>query len=539
VLVGASMSLKISGRTKLTTQGQAELVDTFMASAYQNASTPAGWIWGDTTIKVSASDSCRMAFSSYFCMNPQILSSYSLDGSCGMSGNATFVACYSRCVHYQISCLGKSRNDASVACSASSSSSPPWNTASDDNCFCGSNFLFGASQFDMCSGKCDPISECGSCPTVPRMKTCLPLVGAALSAANRDHTTQGQAYLVDAFVSSSYSQATSAAGWSFNGQIVKIQKDSTECRIAFSSYFCMHPSIMQTFELNGSCGLTPPAAFVPCLQRCVEYQISCLGAASISAATSACTAPPNGSALAPNSSAPGHTFSNANCFCGNNFPYGGDLFDSCAGPCNPVSECGTCPTVTSMAGCVVLLGTALSSSSTTSYTQAQALQIDAFIASAYANATSDAGWEHDSQSYKFADSDACRTAFSSYFCLSPSILSAFLLNGSCGVKPPATFTICPKRCTAFQTSCLGRGPTSSSSACKPLADAGVITQSNTDCFCSDSRPASIIPSVCSGRCPKPSECSRGTLSAGPVPVEGALAAGLVLVVAAALLSATF
>ncbi len=73
----------------------------------------------------------------------------------------------------------------------------------------------------------------------------------------------------------------------------------------FRSVICMHPKVMQTFELSGSCGVTPSAAFVPCLQQCVAYQISCLGAESVSAATSACASSPSINAMA------GHAFNNS------------------------------------------------------------------------------------------------------------------------------------------------------------------------------------------------------------------------------------
>ncbi len=70
----------------------------------------------------------------------------------------------------------------------------------------------------------------------------------------------------------------------------------------------------------------------------------------------------------------------------------------------------------------------------TSYAQAQELQVDAFIASAYANATSDAGWTYDTRTYKFADSAVCKTAFASYFCLNPGILAARPLSSrSCAL----------------------------------------------------------------------------------------------------------
>jgi hypothetical protein len=435
----------------------------------------------------------------------------------------TFVPCYSRCVQYQISCLGKSGDDAAVACSASASSSPPMNTASDANCFCGDNFVFGASPHDVCSGNCNPISECGSCPTIPRMDNCLALVGAALSTPNRNLTTQGQAYQLDAFIASSYSQATSANGWSFDGQTIKIRANSSACSMAFSSYFCMHPKAMQAFELSGSCGVAPPAAFIPCLQRCVAYQISCLGAESVSAATSACTSPSNDANA-------GHTPSNSDCFCGNNFPYGGGSFDSCAGPCSPTSECGACPTVTSMATCGVLVGTALSSSSATSYVQAKALEVDAYIASAYQSAMSEAGWTYDTRNFQVTDSPACRTAFASYFCLSPRILAAHALNGSCGVAPPAAFAPCLRRCTAFQISCLGRFGTSSAGPCATLAAARMNAAGNANCVCSDSdptRPAAAARRVCHANCSADSQCAGAPPSRPPGAAPG-LAAALVL-----------
>ena len=105
-----------------------------------------------------------------------------------------------------------SSSAASAACQAAAASSPPLNTASDSNCFCGVNFVFGASPYDICAGPCDPVSECGSCPTIPTLKTCYTLVGASLSASNSSQTVQGQAFALDSYVAAAYASAISAAG---------------------------------------------------------------------------------------------------------------------------------------------------------------------------------------------------------------------------------------------------------------------------------------------------------------------------------------
>jgi hypothetical protein len=517
VLVGASMSTAASGTTSIN---KAALLDSFIASAYENASSLSGWTWGFNSFKVKESSSCKMSFSSYFCLNPIVLSAHNLNGTCGMQGGASFTPCYSRCIHYQISCLGMSGQDAAKACAVLSSSFPALNTASDAYCFCGSNFLFGASENDVCSGNCHPNSECGTCPTIPRLDTCYPLVGASLSVTNGNLTTQGQAYALDGYITSSYTQATTPTGWTFGEEVIKISSPSPACRMAFSSYFCGNPTLLLRHGLSGACGITPPATFTPCLQRCVHFQLSCLGSASISAARANCTAP---SPYRETWS----TFDNGNCFCGNNFPYGGDSYDACAGPCNAMSECGSCPTVTSMSSCNVLVGTPLSSSSTTSHVQAQALEVDALVTRAYARAVTPAGWIFGAQLLRVNDSSACWSAFTSYLCLNPNILADHSLNGSCGIPPPAAFSPCLQRCVDFQTTCLGLPASLAPAACAASAVVGMNTASNANCYCSDSRPSSHTSLVCFANCSADNECSAAP-RARPPPAAGLAAALIVM-----------
>ena len=275
------------------------------------------------------------------------------------------------------------------------------------NCFCGDNFVYGASPYDACAGPCDPVSECGSCPTIPRLRTCYTLVGTSLSVTSPDTTVYGQAFALDDYIATAYTSATSPTGWSFNGSTISVAA-SPACKVAFASYFCTNPMVLQNFSLSGDCGVTP-TPFTPCLQRCVAYQISCLGAASVTAATSACTR---------RNAGPGgwNTVSNGRCFCGDNFPFGGNPYDVCEGDaCSPTSECGSCPTLTSMSTCYVLTGTAMSTTSTSSYTLAQALAVDALVANGYAAATAAAaaagggsggGWRFGTQTMAFADSPA-------------------------------------------------------------------------------------------------------------------------------------
>ena len=233
VLVGASLS--VSSLTQ-SESSQTQLLDNYLSNAYTQATTTF-WNFSNTIVKVAPSAACRMAFSSLFCLNSQILASYGLNGSCGVSANSSFIACYSRCMQYQISCLGLSGSAAAAACQASASSSNPWNAPSDSNCFCGDNFIFGASQYDICTGPCDPASECGSCPTIPRLNTCYTLVGGSLSVSNSSMTVQQQAYALDTYVANGYAAAASPAGWNFSGQIVRINP-SPACQVAFNSYYC-------------------------------------------------------------------------------------------------------------------------------------------------------------------------------------------------------------------------------------------------------------------------------------------------------------
>ena len=364
-----------------------------------------------------------------------LLLQHSLNGTCGVNSSfgGTFTPCYSRCVQFQISCQGLGASAAASTCSALATSSTPWNTQSDANCFCGDNFVFGASPYDACTGPCDPNSECGSCPTIPSLSTCYTLVGTPLSCSNSSQTVYGQVLALDSFVANGYTLATTT-GWLINGTSLKVTA-SPACAVAFSSYFCSNPVVQQQFGLSGSCGVTPPTVFAPCLQRCVNYQISCLSAASVAAATAACT----GAALL---SGGWNTAANGNCFCGDNFPYGGNPYDICDGPCNPEAECGSCPSLTSMSICYVLIGTSLSTTSTSSYPLALALQLDSDMAKGYAMATTSRnGWVLGAQTFSFPASPACRSAFASFMCISPALLRTYSLNGSCGT-PNISFVPC-------------------------------------------------------------------------------------------------
>jgi hypothetical protein len=180
-----------------------------------------------------------------------------------------------------------------------------------------------------------------------------------------------------------------------------------------------------------------------------------------------------------------------------------------------------------MTSCTVLVGTSLSSTSSTSYVQAQALDVDAFITRAYASAATPAGWIHGPQLLRVNDSAACRSAFASYLCLNPNILAANSLDGSCGIPPPAAFAPCLRRCTDFQTVCLGLPASLASSACAASAAVGMNTPGNANCYCSDSRPAPHTTLVCFANCSAGNECSAAPRARRPPPAG--LAAALALV----------
>jgi hypothetical protein len=185
-----------------------------------------------------------------------------------------------------------------------------------------------------------------------------------------------------------------------------------------------------------------------------------------------------------------------------------------------------------MASCNVLVGTPLSTSSSSSYVQAQAFEVDAFIARGYASAVTSAGWTHGGQRIRVNNSDACLAAFTSYFCLNPNILATYSLNGSCGIPPPATFAPCLKRCTDFQTVCLGLPASLASAACAAFAVVGSNTASNANCYCSDSSPSTPSSLVCTAGCSADSQCSPA--SPHRPPPRAGLAAALMLALASGL-----
>ena len=419
VLIGAQMS---STSTTRSTSDQAYQLDSAVYGYYTLATSRSGWTVGGKTFKVSPSKGCRQAFSSYFCLNPQILATAGLTFNCEPAKNLYHVPCLQRCIDFQIVCLGINISGATTACNASS---PSLNTATNSNCYCGDNFLYGSSPYDECSGPCDVKSECGTCPTIANVNFCDVLIGSNLAATSINTVALAQALALDSFVATGYSNASSTVGWNFLGQNILVIP-SPACTMAFASYFCMNPIIISNFSLSGTCGMPANIPFVTCLERCVDYQISCLGVTTRAAATATCT----GAAYA---GAGWNTPSNADCFCSDNFLYSGPHFDVCSGECSKLGECGACSTVENLTMCNVLVGSNLGVISGESYPQRQAYAVDAFISSAYAAALSPAGWSFGGATYRISPDDACMVAFTSFFCLDAQVLAA---NGSASHRTP-------------------------------------------------------------------------------------------------------
>ena len=497
VLVGTSLS---TTAISASPQTQAFALDAFVTTAYAQATSKAGWTWKGTTIKVTASAACKNAFSSYFCMNPLVLAAYNVSGACGVSSPVVFTPCYHRCLAYQTACLGLPMTSAGSACDTSASASPAWNSAADENCYCADNFPYSGSLYDDCDGPCDPQSECGSCPSIVEMSTCNVLVGTALSSTSVDALAQSEAFTLDSFVLNAYEQASTPAGWSWEGQTITVTP-SAECLRAFSSYFCMNPIVLNTFNLSGSCGVSSPVIFTPCYQRCFDFQYFCTGASKKQADTTCASSVVTGL----------NTASNANCYCADNSPTSGSPYDDCSGNCDPQSECTAalyeeCPSPATMNTCYVLVGTKLGSTVSGVSALYSAIEVDNFITEAFASAIG-AGWKWNGVTYQFQNTNACKSAFSSYFCMNPIVLSQFHLNGSCGVSSPVSFLPCYQRCWNFQTACMGKTSSQANTACQANAKTGWNTASNSDCYCADNFPYSGSPyDVCSGSCNSQSEC---------------------------------
>ena len=515
VLVGTGLSSTDGG----SVPAQAAQVDALVAKAFASASSGGGWSGtvGSTAVKnvlVANTTACQNAFASYFCLNPQILAAKGLNGSCGVSAPAEFSACYQRCWNFQTACLRLNATAAAAACGSSGAQPAPclvnssstescaalgWNTASNNNCICADNFPYSGSPYDVCTGQCSAQSECGTCPTIAQMGTCYVLTGTPLSTSANGSSAQAQAYALDTYIARAYASATSAAGWTWNGTVIKVNA-SAACATAFSSYFCLNPKILANFSVSGACGVTAPASFTPCLQRCIAYQAACTGL-SVAAASAAC---------AGSASSGWNTAGDANCYCGDNSPTTGSPYDTCTGSCNNGSECGSCPTIVGMKACYVLTGTPLSASPGSSVlAQSQAFALDSYMMQAYMSAsTSGAGWMWGNNKVSITSSESCKTAFTSYFCLNPQILTTFNLSGVCGVSAPVSFTPCFQRCISYMTLCLGMSTEVARTACRASASSGDNTASNENCYCADNDPLSGSPyDTCSGLCNSNSECA--------------------------------
>ena len=200
--------------------------------------------------------------------------------------------CIQRCLDYHTNCKAMSADRAAATCALTAGAN---NSNTDANCFCGDPALAAASPYDFCDGPCAPLSNCGlavSCApaSVSDLRYCTVLNGMNVTAI-------ADARAADASTSAMF-EALRASG-----QVA----DTADCRAKHAAFFCPQAVTgCSTGAAATSAGFFAiRTSLLPCLQRCLDYQTSCLGAAS-EAAAAACEL----------TAGIENTASNADCFCG-------------------------------------------------------------------------------------------------------------------------------------------------------------------------------------------------------------------------------
>ena len=252
----------------------------------------------------------------------------------------------------------------------------------------------------------------------------------------------------------------------------QLSSDSS-CKSAYASFVCL-----QGISI---CKESAAVSLLPCLQRCLDYEISCNQLSSTAAAI-ACKS----------SSGISNTPHHEDCFCGSTNAQIMSPYDVCNGTCHPLSECppdqvtlgSTCnPEFTNGARfCTVLNGTKVASSTA-------ALAADAAAEANFASLTALAEINSGQQ---------CRERYAWFMCVQG-------VTG-CNNSVPVSLLPCIQRCTDYQVACRGLSNTAAASACQLTA--GVTnTPANADCFCGR-HPGSAASEVCVGTCDASSECGQ-------------------------------
>jgi hypothetical protein len=253
---------------------------------------------------VAATDKCKMAYASFMCPQQVV--------GCTVKVNhylrTSLLPCFQRCVDYEVACLEKTQAAAVVACQASAGTK---NTDVNADCFCGNESPVG-SPFDICVGTCNPLVVCG------QFIACTPAIGpgygfcGVLNGTNLTSLSAGTSQ-----DSSALATYTSLAA---SGSV----SNTAECRAKYAAFMCMQGIVGCTAQGT----IAVQTTLLPCLQRCVDYQVACKSL-SPTGALAACAL----------TAGVMNTADNADCFCGAGSGRGVAAPTYCVGACKAPSEC--------------------------------------------------------------------------------------------------------------------------------------------------------------------------------------------------------
>ena len=433
------------------------------------------------------------------------------DANC--HGQVSLLPCLQRCLDFHTSCNAMSADRAAAECARSAGIN---NTASNADCFCGDPTRSDASPYDFCVGPCHPLSQCGR----------------AVSCAPATVTSLGYCTVLNGMNVTSLSEARaaeSATAANFASLLASGRVSNTaECRARYAALYCTQKVTgCSTSAAAAVAGLSAiRTSLLPCLQRCLDFQTSCLGAAP-EAAAAACQL----------SAGVDNTALNADCFCGS----GGGTTDSlaaaaavavsgvrdvCIGQCSSFSACGRAITCSAAPVSGLRYCTSLNGVTVANVTAAEAADVSvlaAFSAQASAGAVANTG--------------ACRESFALFNCWRGV---AGCTEQTTGIGVETTLMPCLSRCIEYRQVCLGNSPTAAAAACT-LTSWYDNTANNSDCFCGGQAAAATVvgsaaPSgFCVGACASSAGCGSGIVTAaaaaGPSPRWLALIAAALIAAA--------
>ena len=266
--------------------------------------------------------------------------------------------------------------------------------------------------------------------------------------------------------------------------------NNADCQFKFSRFAC---------SINGVlCNLNASSLALPCLQRCVDYHIACLGVSVLSA-----------SQVCSQTAGISNSADNRDCFCGSDSTQKPSAGDFCEGACDVGSACVDRLTLSAGAPCLPQTVAGLSFCPILN-----GLNVTSLPSAQIAASTTAERYAALAVSGLIRDSADCKVKFAAFHCIQGLV--------GCDKSSQHPLLPCLQRCLDYQTACAGLSPAAALRACVQTAGAA-NAGANSDCFCGTAgNLSSSGPPVCIGPCPPASECGRGL----GAPCKPVVAAGL-------------